>query len=88
MATLTEAFARIAAENDIHYIDIGMNKSQSSDNARWRACVQWDGFGREAVNCAQINGATPEEALRLTLEDMRRQRTPLAVEADPLEIAA
>ena len=87
MANLTEAFERIAAENDLRYISLSMSTAQSP-SSRWLCSVQWDGYGREDINCAQIHAATPEEALRLSLDDARRQRTPLEPESDPLEIAA
>lgn len=90
MATLADTFEKIAADNGANYVSISMNKDQVSANARWLACVQWDGFSREDNNCAQVNGATPEEALRLTLGAMRLLRTPLSDETDPIqfEVAA
>ena len=86
MATLADTFAEIAASNDAHYLSISMNTDQASRDARWMACVQWEGFSRDGAGISQCHGSTPEEALRVTLEEMRIKREPYPVEADPIEM--
>lgn len=72
---IAKAFADILATHGMKNISVTLNPACGA-GYEWSGSVQWDGFSRDGIGCAQGHGSTPHAALMDALEQAQKSRSP------------
>lgn len=74
--SLESILAALTVEHGIHYVQLGIN-TQQRELARFSASLQWDGYARSGIACAQATAPSLTAALCKAIDEMRADRQPI-----------